>query len=187
GLLQAVCNSGAEGNLHSSPVARIHLPDLSPAPNDNVRIVRRPGVTCVHTKSCPGFLLVLGQAVKKCFLPPGSQLSREKHRAGPHTANESHVLAIGADLWPHSTSRAAHHSLRLARGAVVTAYHENLTVRILIILKISSGVHILAVVQVPAIRRHTRFVDILLVVFPFRQLHALTAAYVVHPHLPGSQ
>ena len=187
GFLEAVFRCSFERDFGGLAGSDFHLPDFALSPNHNMLVVWCPVIAGIHPKNSPGLLLILAQSLEEGEVLPGSQVVDKQYRLGTDPAHEGELFAIVGDLWAAGSARSRDEGLFLSLFPVVALDDINLAVRVFVVLEIAARVHVLAVVDVAAIRRNGRLVDILLIVLALGQLKAAAACFVVHPHLSGTQ
>src|SRR5690606_18607107 len=88
---------------------------------------------------------------------------------------------------PDRAARAADEGRRPAGVTVETPDRVDPRVRVAVVLEPAAGRHVLAVVEVPTVRRDLRLARVLLPVPALRELEPVPAPDVPHPHLARAE
>ena len=118
---------------------------------------------------------------------PGREVANEQHRLQAHAADERERLAVGRYARRDRAAGPRGDGALLAGREVAPDDGVDRPVWILVVLERRTGRDVLAVIQVPAIRRDGRLARVLLPAVLLGDLQAFAPAGVVHPDLTGAE
>src|SRR5690606_9675310 len=145
------------------------------------------GEARVDAEDRPRLLLVMVEPVPELALPGALHIMEHEHGLEPDPLDVGHRPAVGREARPDRAARAADEGRRPAGVTVEPPDRVDPGVRVAVVLEPAAGRHVLAVVEVPAVRRDLRLARVLLPVPALRELEPVPAPDVPHPHLARAE
>ena len=187
-LVDGLFDASGERNRRSPSGRRVHLPDLSFAPDHERAAVGRPGVLRIHAVDGPGFLEILVDVAKELAIAAALEIPKEERTLQAHPPHVGERLPVGRHL---RRDRPALHAdgAPLAAGDEIAPHHRvDGAVRIAVVFEGETRTDVLAVIEVAAVGRDVGLAVVLLPADALGHLEAVGGARrVIHPDFAGAE